>query len=405
MNFNYLCIQSKQNIIKKMKKIILSILLLGSVIIFTPYCKPDKPTDDPTGIRLDTIPYNPQAYIIERPAGFPAMDIPSDNPTTQEGVKLGHYLFFDKILSLDSTMSCSSCHLPEKGFTDGAATSKGVDGLNGTRSSMGLINIGFVSNINPQGHNFMWDGRFQTLEEQALAPVEDPIELHANWGDIEKRFRTHRFYPSMFRKAFGINSVNEITKTLAAKALAQYERSLVSANSRFDKFIKDPNNNQLSEQEMEGYELFFNDPLTNPQANPLLPDAQCGHCHNGPSFSNFRYANNGITASNDFNGFADKGFGRVTGIAQDNGKFKTTSLRNIELTAPYMHDGRFSTLEQTLDHYASGGLYSPNRAVEVAQLGVQSMRLNAQHKAALIAFMKTLTDTTYQTNPLFKSPF
>ena len=178
---------------------------------------------------LSTIPYNPQSYTIIKPTGFPTMLIPSDNPLTVDGIELGRHLFYDPILSADSTMACAGCHFPEASFTDEKKTSTGIDGISGTRSSMNLANSGYVEK------GLFWDGRSNTLEIQALAPVEDPIELHDTWENVEEKLKAHPTYPTMFREAFGIEDTQEITKDLAAKALAQFERIMISSNSRFDK--------------------------------------------------------------------------------------------------------------------------------------------------------------------------
>ena len=193
-------------------------------------CKPD-PVDPPpeVGDDLTNIPYNPVDYVIEVPEGFPEMEIPADNPMTMDGVELGRFLFWDPILSADKTMSCGSCHFPAGGFTDTLAVSVGIDGIPGRRSSMALENVGYFYN------GLFWDGRAATLEDQALLPVEDPIELHHKWVDIVEEFKTHDFYPEMFRKAFGISNTSEITKELAAKAIAQFERTMVSSGqAKFD---------------------------------------------------------------------------------------------------------------------------------------------------------------------------
>ena len=189
-------------------------------------------SDNGNTVDLSEIPFDPTSYELTIPDHFPQMIIPEDNQLTVEGVELGRHLFYDPILSIDFSMSCSSCHLPEGNFTDNEALSAGVDGTLGRRSSMSLLNIGFNNN------GLFWDGRVATLEEQALLPVEDPVELHGMWPDIEHRLRVHDEYPSRFRKAFGITDTIEINRFLAVKAIAQFERTLISSgNSKYDRVI------------------------------------------------------------------------------------------------------------------------------------------------------------------------
>jgi cytochrome c peroxidase len=358
--------------------------------VWSPGCeKEPKPYGPPkTEGDLIDIPYNPEPASIPSQDEYPAMANPENNPLTKEGIALGRMLFFDPILSSDSTMSCSSCHLPEHSFTDGMAFSPGVTGAIGRRSSMSLVNMGYGDN------GFFWDGRSRTLEDQALLPVEDPIELHEDWPNVVAKFKNHPDYPARFRKAFGILDRSEITKELAAKAISQFERTLVvGKGSRFYKvFVQQ--NGFPSDEELRGYLMFFD------AANGALPDAQCFHCHNRPFFTNNQYLNNGLDEAQSLEDFADKGRGEVTGNSFDNGRFKTPTLWNIALTAPYMHDGRFQTLEEVIDHYASGGHY----AINLDPL-ITDIHLNEEQKADLLAFLHTLTDTTFTKNPEFQNPF
>jgi cytochrome c peroxidase len=339
----------------------------------------------PVGGDLESLPYDPQAYPLAIPKNFPPMQIPADNPLTEAGVALGRKLFWDPILSRDSSMSCASCHLPQFSLTDGKAVSTGVDGVAGTRSSMSLLNVGFGND------GFFWDGRISTLEEQALIPVEDPIELHHSWPEVEKKLRSHPSYPAEFRAAFGIKDRKEITKALAAKALAQFERTLISGNSKYDRFLR--GELFLDDDEEVGRQLYFDLPDN-------LPDAECGHCHNDPLFTTNTYFNNGITPTDADLNFPDLGRGKVTGLKIDRGKFKTPTLRNIEFSAPYMHDGRFKTLEEVIEHYNSGGHPAVNK-----DSNVRKLNLTNEQKRQLLAFIKTLRDTTFLNNPAFKSPF
>jgi cytochrome c peroxidase len=356
-------------------------------------CRNDEPIpDDPDqllGISYAPIPYNLKTWDAVN-APLSRMAIPADNALSVEGVELGRRLFYDKILSSNGSMSCASCHKPELGFADGQGTSKGVTGIFGKRSAMSLENVGFFS------RGLFWDGRVRTLEEQALLPIEDPIELHENWGNVEEKLRNHADYPARFRKAFGISKKAEITKFLAAKALSQFQRTLISTgNAKFDRVAR--GEVQFSDDEFVGYQMFFD------ATGAGGKDAQCLHCHNSPFFSSNGFFNNGIDSVTSLDGFSDKGLGAITGNRLDNGKFRAPSLRNIMLTAPYMHDGRFQTIEQVIDHYASGGHYAENLDPFLPQ--IRDVRLSAREKRQLIAFLKTLTDSTFGRKPEFQNPF
>lgn len=347
-------------------------------------CKKEPATIVDTGT-LSHLPHDPQSYELVNPTFFTAMVIPADNPMTVEGIELGRHLFYDPILSSDSTISCGSCHQLEKAFTDGLAFSPGVNGTLGKRSSMSLANIGYST----QG--LFWDGRVQTLEEQVLHPVEDPLEMNEVWENVEEKLRTHDTYPAMFRAAFPINHKNEITKDLVAKSIAQFERTLISAESRYDFGVN--GGEPLTDQEVDGYLLFSQDFVT--QGHP-----GCFHCHDFPVLGGYEYFNNGIEEVATLEDFPDLGLGAVTGNIFDNGKMKAPSLRNIELTAPYMHDGRFETLEEVIDHYASGGHYADNLSPDINVFSISD-----EEKNALIAFLKSLTDTSFINNPAYQNPF
>jgi cytochrome c peroxidase len=358
-------------------------LLITMAFIFT-RCHDTIEVHNP-GKDLSSIPFNPVLYSPLVPDDFPALEQPADNLMTIDGLHLGRKLFYDPILSVDSTISCASCHQPAGSFTDGLASSVGVGGHT-SRSSMSLINIGF------HYHGLFWDGRSASLEEQALVPVEDPLEMGEQWSRVVEKLQRHESYPGEFRKAFGIENSADITKELAAKAIAQFERSLISGgNTRYDRFAR--GEIFLDENEYNGFLMFFD-------FEPTLPDAECGHCHNAPLFATSDYFNNGLQESADFQSFQDKGLGLVTGKASDNGKFKAPSLRNIVFSAPYMHDGRFQTLNEVVDHYSSGGKNSPTKSPLLYPL-----HLTQSQKADLISFILTLTDSSSLTNEAFQNPF
>lgn len=342
---------------------------------------------DDTSVSQDLIdiPYEPMTYHIDVPEGFPILEIPDDNPITVEGVELGRRLFYDKILSRDSTLSCASCHIPELAFTDGKARSPGINGQIGRRSSMSLVNVGFYYN------GLFWDGRVATLELQSLHPIEDPVELGFDLEDLLDKLKSHDGYAERFRKAFGISDRSQITRELVGKALAQFERIIISGNSKYDKFVRDEI--VLSDEESLGHSMFFD-------FDDGLKDAECSHCHSAPLFTANTYHNNGLdSVGNDYSLFQDIGLG-INGIVGDTGKFRTPTLRNIEITAPYMHDGRFETLVDVMNHYNAGVMPARNKDVLVSNL-----LINEEQQEAIVAFMKTLTDTSYLLIPEVTDPF
>ena len=367
---------------------LISIMIL--LVVWTSSCDDDPPKPMPMGVDLTNITYDPVDYEINPPFGFPIFEVPEDNLITEDGVQLGRHLFYDPILSADSTMSCSSCHLPSGSFTDNKKVSAGIDGIPGKRSSMSLMNVGYFYT------GLFWDGRVNTLEEQALLPVEDPIELHDTWQNVEEKLKNDVLYPELFRKAFGISNSDEITKELAVKAIAQFERILISTGSKYDKVVAGVDG--FSDEELLGFDLFFDE-------NTDVPDAECGHCHAPPLFTSGEYFNNGIDSVSDVSKeslleFLDPGLGAVTLDTLDYGKFRSPTLRNVEFTAPYMHDGRFSTLREVLDHYNSGGHPARNLDQNVKPLG-----LNEEELQALEAFIKTLSEPEFLNKEEYSNPF
>jgi len=356
------------------------------------------PIDDETGggdpgIDLTGIEYTPTSYDFPTPMFFPEPNLPSNNPLTHQGIELGRRLFYDPILSADSTMSCGTCHNPAMSFADNLKTPFGIDGEAGSRNTMALINLAFVPNL-----EFNWDGKSPDLATQALEPVENPIELHEDWDNVEEKLRNHPTYPEYFRKAFGIENSNDITRDLATRAIEQFELTLVSSDSYYDRAVVRIEPGVYIEGEAElGMELF--------QAIDGK-DAHCWHCHNFgidgivTIFTDGGFDNNGLDSVGLLTEFEDFGRGAITGDLGDNGRFRVPTLRNIALTAPYMHDGRFATLEEVMDHYADGG--HPAQNVDVA---IPMIDLDEEEKAAIIAFLHTLTDTIFTKNPAYQNPF
>lgn len=340
---------------------------------------------DINGEDLTAISFNPTPYSIPIAQDYPKMYIPPNNPMTREGIELGRKLFYDPIMSRDSTISCASCHSQSLSFKDANGISIGVEGRTGRRTSMNLINIGYSN------QNLFWDGREKDLEKQVIHPVEDPNELDHNWPELVNKIRRHKYYPADFRRAFGILSAREIDQELISRAIAQFERTLISSGTtRYDLALR--GEVILTEDELQGY-LMFVDGVVD------LPDAECGHCHAEPLFTTFEFKNNGLEQIDNLEDFADKGRGEVTGALFDNGKFKIPTLFNAAISPPYMHDGRFKTLEEVMDHYNSGGHRQPNTDPLIRPLG-----LTEKQKMQVIAFVKTLTDTAFLNNPDFSNP-
>lgn len=320
--------------------------------------------------------YTPTPYDFHKPTGFVTMHVPDDNPMTVEGVALGKRLFYDNRLSDNNVQSCGSCHNQAYGFSDhGYQYSTGVDGSVGTRNAMALMNLGW-------GTKFFWDGRASTLEEQVYMPVTNPVEMHSTWPEVEQKLNADSEYPVLFKQAFNIDYIDSVH---VSKAIAQFLRSMVSGNSKYDKFIRGEAN--LTSSELSGYDIYRTE------------RGDCFHCHTlGDNlFTDNTFKNNGLDADADM---TDPGLMDVTGNAYDKGKFKVPTLRNIELTAPYMHDGRFATLEEVVDHYDMGGTPSLTIDPLMKKVGI-GLNLSLQEKTDLINFLKTLTDEEFIHNPEF----
>ncbi len=322
-----------------------------------------------------TIPKGTTRYNFVVPPGFPVPVLPRDNVLTNEGVALGQRLFNETKLSGNNTQSCASCHSPASAFSDqGKAVSVGATGAKGTRNAMALFNLAYQ-------HDFFWDGRAPSLRNQALQPIQNPVEMNQTLPKAIAALSADKTYVAQFAKAFGSAG---ITSTRIALALEQFELTLLSGNSKFD--LSQRGLARLTAQEQRGARL-FQTPF-NPRQNQF--GADCARCHgNGPLLSNFEFRNNGLDAQPK-----DPGRQAVTGRASDLGKFKTPSLRNLSVTGPYMHDGRFETLEDVVAHYSDGILPSATLDPGLArQAG--GVHLSAADQAALVAFLKTLTDNKY----------
>jgi cytochrome c peroxidase len=324
--------------------------------------------------------YQPTPYTLTIPKGTMQMPIPTNNPLTVEGIALGKKLFYDPILSKNNVQSCAGCHGQAFGFTDhGLQYSVGVDGIAGNRNSMTLINVGYSP-------KFFWDGSSATLEDQVLHPIINPIEMNTTWSEVVIKLKNHSEYPDMFEKAFGDNTIDSIH---AAKAMAQFIRTMISGNSKFDKYLRQEVS--LTPSELNGLSIYNSE------------KGDCFHCHGFSGtgqFTDYSFKNNGLDTDAEM---TDMGLMAVTGNINDKGKFKTPTLRNIEKTGPYMHDGRFATLEEVINHYDFGGVASSTIDPLMKHVGT-GLNLTAQEKQDLLNFLKTLTDDEFLTNPAFSEP-
>ena len=363
-----------------LKKNTLLIIVIFSIIYVTS-CKKEEDTI-PSNVEYDTTKYS-LSY-----AGLTPPNIPVDNPLSVQGVKLGRMLFYDKKLSGDGTLACSSCHAQGTGFSDTNRFSIGIQGLPGGRQAMAIVNMLWNSN------QFFWDGRANLLRDQALLPIQDPLEMHETLPNVVSKLNSSQTYKDQFFRAFGSDEINSLK---VSKALEQFMNSIISNHSKYDKEKRGEVTFTASEQ--RGKDLF------NEEYNPFFPatsGADCAHCHSGPNFENDRYMNNGLDSDADM---MDDGRMNVTMNLTDKGKFKVTSLRNIALTPPYMHDGRFSTLEEVVDHYNSGLVHSSTIDPALENTRTTGLFLTPQDKIDLVNFLKTLTDTELANDSRYSSPF
>ena len=315
-------------------------------------------------------------FILSVPSNFPEPNTPIFNPLTQEGVNLGRHLFYDPILSSDNTVSCASCHVQEFAFGDNNQLSFGVGQVIGDRHAPTIINAAFQN-------NFDWDGKSNTLEDQAARPIFNELELHNNnWIEVVNRLQMSEIYPDLFCLAFGVEEIDSLHILMA---ISQFERSLVSYNSRFDQWLR--GEIMFTAQEIDGFNIYATE------------RGDCFHCHPIGLFTDDAFHNNGLDTD-----FSDLGRYNVTGNPLDQGLFKSPTLRNIEFSAPYMHDGRFITLEEVIDHYNSGGFDSPTVDPLMKYVGV-GLLLSEQEKSNLKAFLLTLSDESFINNSNFSNPF
>ena len=367
-------------------------LLLGGMIVLLSQCKKDpEGTITPPGSTATPAP-------LQRPAGFPPLKIPADNPQTEEGVELGRHLFYDKKLSADLTLSCSSCHDQFRAFGDVNPVSEGVNGKIGRRQAMVLFNLAFQE-------NFFWDGRVKTLEEQSLHPIMDSVELDTDLPTVIGRLEADADYPDMFKAAFGDN---KITAERIGKAIAQFERTIISANSEFDRvkrisgnidapFTEDPN---AIGSKNRGFTIFSTE------------RGDCFHCHSvdvDGAYMGGGFGSDGIFLNNGLkDNYVDEGRKEVTGIDSDWGKFKVPSVRNVQFSAPFMHDGSIPNLDSIIGFYNFGGFLNPGYTdpnMKFAGDAAGTRNFTQQEIEDLKAFLGTLTDYEFLEDPRFANPF
>jgi cytochrome c peroxidase len=313
--------------------------------------------------------YTPHRFAMART--FPIPPLPRDNPLIEERIALGRRLFQETALSADRSISCASCHAAASGFSDSRRFSPGVQGQLGTRQSMALANLAWK-------REFFWDGRARSLRDQVLMPIQDPTEMAETLESVVGKLSGMPEYPVLFENAFG---TPRIDAERIALALEQFVLTLTHFRSRFD--LSTQGKASLSDQERRGLELF----MTENEPRMGQRGADCFHCHGGPLFTDHQFHDNGLDLVP-----SDPGRARVTGRNADRGKFVTPTLRNIAQTAPYMHDGRFQTLEAVVRHYSEGVQASPNLDPNLAKHAAGGLHLSLEDQSALVAFLKTLSD-------------
>ena len=320
-------------------------------------------------------------YLFPTINYFPKMPVNHINLATVNGVELGRYLFYDPILSNDSTFSCSTCHQQKNAFSDSPNKfTKGINGALQSRNTLPLFNLAWYSAL-------FWDGRAHTIESQVFHPVRDKNEMNLNWKTAEKKINRSKFYKKLFKKTFGNVVIDSI---LISKVIAQFERTLISYNAKYDKVIR--NEAKYTMDELEGFEL-LND----------MTKGNCLHCHTSDGDG---LGTTGLFSNNGLDPYVtDFGFGKITNNNRDNGKFKIPSLRNLLFTAPYMHDGRFKTLDEVIEFYSSGLQISPtiDSKMEFAHQG--GSKFTTLEKTKIISFLRTLSDSSFITNKQFSNPF
>lgn len=350
-----------------------AMLLLVPAFTFFISCKKDIV---PTTTTISTTP-----YAFAQPSNFPTATLPADNPLTVEGVRLGRHLYYETGMSINNTVSCATCHMQESNFSTPATSGFGVNGQTAN-------NVMIHSNLAWQD-NFLWDGHAVSIEHVVQMTITDPIEMNNTWEAATNYLKSVPKYQKMFEAAFGPNA---ITEENTAKAIGQFVRTLVSANSKFDRVQR--GEESFTALEEMGYQMFNSE------------DGDCFHCHGDfttgnlfGAYGDLQFANNGIDS------ILTPGVGleHTTGNAADRGKFKVPSLRNVEFSYPYMHDGRMTTLQDVIEHYNIGGYITPTIDPNMKKAGI-GRNWSETQKQALVAFLKTLSDKSFLTDTSFARP-
>ena len=335
-----------------------NLVTIGALLLFFTACQ----KNDNNSITIE------EDLFIAIPAGFPPVPFPSDNEFSKARWKLGKKLFFDPIMSIDSTISCASCHKPHLAFSDNVALSDGVFNRAGTRNAPSLSNVGYQP-------YFIREGSVPTLEMQVLVPIQEHNEFNHNIVDLSEQLANIPAYNQLSIAAYN----RPVDPFVITRALGNFERSLVSGNSAYDKYTNG-NTNALNAQEKKGLDLFFN------------AKNNCSSCHSGFNFTDYSFQNNGL-----YKNYNDPGRMRFTSDSADMALFKVPSLRNVELTKPYMFNGQFTSLKEVLEHYNSGGANHRNQSPKILPL-----HLNASELADLEAFLNSLTDYDFINSPLWQ---
>ncbi len=313
-------------------------------------------------------------FALLQPSNFPTVTYTlGDEPITKESFELGRKLFFDPILSRDGSISCNNCHIQQTAFADSPVhpVSIGIDSKLGNRNAPPLFNLAFKS-------EFFWDGGVTHLDFVPINAIESEVEMGDSLSNVVRKLNNHAEYPSLFKKAYDID---EVSSSYMLKSLSHFTLLMVSADSRYDQYMRKENNTILSEDELTGLQLFR---------------SKCASCHTGELFTDQSFRNNGIADN-----FPDEGRSLITESESDIGKFRVPTLRNIELTAPYMHNAAFATLEAILDHYSEGVKPSPTLDPSLKENDHLGIPMTVTEKAQIILFLKTLTDRTFTSNPKF----
>lgn len=323
----------------------------------------------------------PEPFTVTAPENLSeTVPAPERNPFTREGVLLGRKLFYDPILSGNNKISCASCHQPDKAFSDGLALSThGISGLALHRNAPALQNLAWHK-------GWFWDGGAKDIESLNFGPIKHVDEMGQNLTELVKELQNHPEYPRLFKAAFQTDTVSTV---LLTRALAQFERTLISADSRYDKYVRNEGG-KLNDQELVGLSLFRQ---------------KCASCHATDFFTDHDYHNNGLDNTySDAHEALAWGRGRISEKPEDMGKYKTPTLRNIALTAPYMHDGRYRSLEEVLEHYRTGVKPSATLDSRLQQNGSAGIAMTEEEKTKIIQFLQTLTDPVFTNNPAFSAP-